>query len=142
MSNMNNINPFSNVIQTITYTTHGHPFTTAQAVGHFNNSDNTQPFAHIFSRVSPDLTTRVLNVTANPVTPEGATSSNTLDVGYGIATPLEQFEVNSLISISAPILGDIQLNLTNLSVYALIVAVLAISMHILANNSLKLVPSK
>lgn len=59
-----------------------------------------------------------------------------------INSPLEQFEVVSLISINAPIFGHLNLSLTNLSLYTIIVLTILISMQILGNNSLKLIPSK
>jgi F-type H+-transporting ATPase subunit a len=57
-----------------------------------------------------------------------------------IYSPLEQFEVTSLLSINA--IGDINLSLTNLGLYALITLFIILGMHIIANNSYSLVPSK
>ena len=59
-----------------------------------------------------------------------------------INSPLEQFEVINLISISAPIFGYLNISLTNLGLYSIIVLSLIVSMHILWNNNSKLVPSK
>ena len=59
-----------------------------------------------------------------------------------INSPLEQFEVTSLVGLSAPILGYFNLTLTNLALYSLLVFVLIIGLHLLANNNTKLVPSK
>jgi F-type H+-transporting ATPase subunit a len=59
-----------------------------------------------------------------------------------INSPLEQFEVTPFISINAPILGNFNLSLTNLGFYALIVVFLVLGLHIVANNSHKLIPSK
>lgn len=58
-----------------------------------------------------------------------------------LASPLEQFEVVSFINISAPILGYLNIALTNLGLYSLIVLVVITGMHLLANNEGKLVPS-
>ena len=59
-----------------------------------------------------------------------------------INSPLEQFEVTPFISVTAPILGDFNLSLTNLGFYALITVFLVLGLHIVANNSYSLIPSK
>nr|WBU10855.1 ATP synthase F0 subunit a [Malassezia vespertilionis] len=61
---------------------------------------------------------------------------------YFINSPLEQFEVTSLISLDLPILGTFHFSLTNLGLYSLISVFLLITYHILANNEHKLVPSR
>jgi len=58
-----------------------------------------------------------------------------------LSSPLEQFEVVNFISISAPILGYINISLTNLGLYSILVLFLVLSLHILGNNENKLVPS-
>ena len=59
-----------------------------------------------------------------------------------INSPLEQFEVTNLIGFNAPILGYLNLSLTNLALYSVLTLFLIISLHYLANNETKLVPSK
>jgi F-type H+-transporting ATPase subunit a len=59
-----------------------------------------------------------------------------------INSPLEQFEVTSLIGLNAPIFGYLNLTLTNLGLYSIIVFFLVIGLHILANNNTKLLPNK
>ena len=59
-----------------------------------------------------------------------------------INSPLEQFEVTSLIGLNAPIFGYLNLTLTNLALYCILVFFLIISLHVVANNNSKLVPSK
>lgn len=59
-----------------------------------------------------------------------------------INSPLEQFTVVPFFSVSAPIFGEFNLSLTNLGFYAIVVVFLVLSLHILANNSFKLIPSK
>nr|YP_009690304.1 ATP synthase F0 subunit a [Fomitiporia mediterranea]QEG57084.1 ATP synthase F0 subunit a [Fomitiporia mediterranea] len=59
-----------------------------------------------------------------------------------INSPLEQFEVTSLVGFNAPIFGYFNLTLTNLALYSFLVLFLVISLHIIANNNTKLVPSK
>jgi F-type H+-transporting ATPase subunit a len=58
-----------------------------------------------------------------------------------INSPLEQFEITNLISLNAPVLGYLNLALTNLGLYSLIVLFLVVSLHLVANNEGKLVPS-
>jgi F-type H+-transporting ATPase subunit a len=65
-----------------------------------------------------------------------------------VHSPLEQFEVVSLISLNAPIFGYLNISLTNLSLYSLIVFVLVISLHLAFKgtssetlNDTKLIPS-
>jgi len=59
-----------------------------------------------------------------------------------INSPLEQFEVTNLIGFNAPILGYLNLSLTNLALYSVLTLFLIVSLHYLANNETKLVPSK
>ena len=51
-----------------------------------------------------------------------------------INSPLEQFEVSSLLSLNAPILGYLNISLTNLALYSIIVLSLIISIKILYNK--------
>ena len=59
-----------------------------------------------------------------------------------INSPLEQFEVTNLLGLNAPIFGYLNLTLTNLALYCIIVFFLVISLHYIGNNNAKLVPSK
>jgi len=59
-----------------------------------------------------------------------------------INSPLEQFETINLIGFNAPIFGYINVSLTNLALYCIIVLILILSLHLYANNNNKLVPSK
>nr|YP_010977138.1 ATP synthase F0 subunit a [Daedalea dickinsii]WNZ34343.1 ATP synthase F0 subunit a [Daedalea dickinsii] len=59
-----------------------------------------------------------------------------------INSPLEQFEVSSLLSFNAPILGYLNISLTNLALYSIIVLSLIIGIHFMSNNENKIVPSK
>ena len=66
-----------------------------------------------------------------------------------IQSPLEQFEVINLISFSAPLLGYLNISLTNFSLYSILVFILVIGIHLLFkgtnfvdfNLDTKLVPS-
>ena len=59
-----------------------------------------------------------------------------------IFSPLEQFEVTSLLSFNAPILGYITITLTNLALYSLLILILILGLHYMGNNETKLLPSK
>nr|QKQ12912.1 Atp6 [Sparassis crispa] len=59
-----------------------------------------------------------------------------------INSPLEQFEVSNLIGFNAPILGYLNISLTNLALYSLLVLFIIVGLHYMANNDNKLVPSK
>ena len=59
-----------------------------------------------------------------------------------INSPLEQFEVTSLLGLNAPIFGYLNLTLTNLALYSVLVVFLIVAIHYLGNNETKLVPSK
>jgi F-type H+-transporting ATPase subunit a len=59
-----------------------------------------------------------------------------------VNSPLEQFEVTSLLSFNAPLFGYISLTITNLALYSGIIFSLIAGLHILGNNDTKLLPSK
>lgn len=57
-------------------------------------------------------------------------------------SPLEQFEVTSLLGLNAPIFSYLNLTLTNLGFYSILVVLLIVGLHYLGNNEYKLLPSK
>lgn len=59
-----------------------------------------------------------------------------------IHSPLEQFEVTNLIGLNAPLLGYLNLTITNLALYSLLTISLILSLQIFGNNNTKLLPSK
>jgi F-type H+-transporting ATPase subunit a len=59
-----------------------------------------------------------------------------------INSPLEQFEVTSLISLNAPIFGYLNITLTNLALYSFLIFFVIIGLHLLGNNENKLLPNK
>lgn len=59
-----------------------------------------------------------------------------------ILSPLSQFEVTSLIGLNAPVLGHLNLTLTNLGLYSLFVVFVILGLHYLGNNESNLIPSK
>lgn len=69
-------------------------------------------------------------------------NSNISDSHLLINSPLEQFEVTSLLGLNAPILGYLNISLTNLALYSLLVLFLIVAIHYSFNNDTKLVPSK
>ena len=59
-----------------------------------------------------------------------------------ILSPLSQFEVTSLIGVNAPILGHINISLTNLALYTIFILLIVVGLHYYGNNDYNLVPSK
>lgn len=59
-----------------------------------------------------------------------------------ILSPLDQFEVTSLIGLNAQILGIINLCLTNFSFYILLVLITIIGLHLYADNDSNLILNK
>jgi F-type H+-transporting ATPase subunit a len=57
-------------------------------------------------------------------------------------SPLDQFDIIDLISLDAPILGNIHISLTNIGLYLTIGAFLALSLNILATNNNKIISNK
>lgn len=56
-------------------------------------------------------------------------------------SPLDQFEIVPLITVRMPIVGSFVLALTNLGLYSVIVVILIMGLHVIANNGNRLVPS-
>jgi F-type H+-transporting ATPase subunit a len=56
-----------------------------------------------------------------------------------ILSPLDQFEVRSLLSLNAPILGNLNLSLTNIGLYLTIGTFLMLTLNLLATNYNKVV---
>jgi F-type H+-transporting ATPase subunit a len=59
-----------------------------------------------------------------------------------IYSPLDQFEVLSLLSFSSEILGIFNLSITNYALYVLYTITVVLSIHILGDNEFNLVPNK
>lgn len=59
-----------------------------------------------------------------------------------LSSPLEQFEVTPLISITAPVRGNFVLALTNFGLYAVITVIFVLGLHILGTNAHYLVPNR
>jgi F-type H+-transporting ATPase subunit a len=58
-----------------------------------------------------------------------------------IITPLDQFEIRDLISVSAPIFADVHISLTNISFYLIVCFLIILNFNIISNNSNRLVPN-
>jgi F-type H+-transporting ATPase subunit a len=61
---------------------------------------------------------------------------------FFILSPLSQFEVTSLIGLNAPILGHLNISLTNLALYACFILLIVVGLHYYGNNESKLIPNK
>jgi len=59
-----------------------------------------------------------------------------------ILSPLDQFEVRNLLSIDAPVLGNINVSLTNIGLYLTIGFFLFLSLNVLATNENKVISNK
>ena len=59
-----------------------------------------------------------------------------------IFSPLSQFEVTNLIGINAPILGNLHIDLTNLSLYSIFVVLIIVGLHVFGDNDNKIIPNK
>jgi len=57
-------------------------------------------------------------------------------------SPLDQFEVTSLLGFNSELLGIFNLSLTNFGLYILFTLAIVISIHYLGNNEFNLVPNK
>jgi hypothetical protein len=56
-----------------------------------------------------------------------------------IPSPLDQFEIRDLLSLNAPVLGNLHLSLTNIGLYLTIATFLVLTLNVLATNFNKLV---
>ena len=56
-----------------------------------------------------------------------------------VASPLDQFEIRNLLSIEAPIMGDINISITNIGLYLLISTFIIITASVLATNYNKII---
>ncbi|CAO1638553.1 unnamed protein product (mitochondrion) [Parajaminaea phylloscopi] len=61
---------------------------------------------------------------------------------FFINSPLEQFEVQSLIGMNFPILGHVHFSLTNLGLYTIITVFLVLAIHFISDNNKQIVPSR
>ena len=58
-----------------------------------------------------------------------------------VISPLDQFEIRNLISLNAPIFGNLSLSLTNIALYLIIGGYLVFMISLLSTNNNKIVPN-
>ena len=56
-----------------------------------------------------------------------------------ITTPLDQFEIRNLLSLDAPILGNLHISLTNIGLYLSIGTIFILGLNLLATNYNKVI---
>jgi len=54
-------------------------------------------------------------------------------------SPLDQFEIRNLLSLDAPILGNVHISITNIGLYLTVATILILSLNLLATNYNKVV---
>jgi F-type H+-transporting ATPase subunit a len=59
-----------------------------------------------------------------------------------IFSPLDQFEIRNLFSIDTPLLGNINLSITNIGFYMTIASFIAFTFSILATNYSRIAPNR
>jgi F-type H+-transporting ATPase subunit a len=62
-----------------------------------------------------------------------------IEWNHEIHSPLDQFEIRNLVSIDAPILADINVSITNISLYLTIATTIIIVLNIMSTNYYKIV---
>jgi hypothetical protein len=55
-----------------------------------------------------------------------------------IISPLDQFEVRNLVSLNAPVLGNLSFSLTNIALYLTIGGYLVLILNLMATNENKI----
>jgi len=58
-----------------------------------------------------------------------------------ITTPLDQFEIRDLVSVSAPLFADFYISLTNISFYLIVSFFILLNFNLMSNNLSRLVPN-
>jgi F-type H+-transporting ATPase subunit a len=56
-----------------------------------------------------------------------------------ITSPLDQFEIRNLLSLDAPVLGNLHISLTNIGLYLTMGTLIILSLNLLATNYNKVV---
>lgn len=56
-----------------------------------------------------------------------------------LISPLDQFEIRDLISLNAPILGNLSLSLTNIGLYLTLAGYLVFVLSLIGNNNEKII---
>jgi F-type H+-transporting ATPase subunit a len=56
-----------------------------------------------------------------------------------ITSPLDQFEIRNLLSLDAPILGNLSLSITNIGLYLTIAGYLVFILNIMSTNNNRII---
>jgi len=59
-----------------------------------------------------------------------------------IVSPLDQFEIRDLLSIDAPVLGNLHISITNIALFLIIGAFFILALNLLSTNSNKIISNK
>jgi F-type H+-transporting ATPase subunit a len=62
-----------------------------------------------------------------------------LNLNREITSPLSQFEIRDLVSLDAPILGNLHISITNIGLYLVLGAFFILMLNLLSTNYNKLV---
>lgn len=62
-----------------------------------------------------------------------------MNFSSNIISPLDQFEIRNLISLDAPVLGNLSISLTNIGLYLTLAGVLVFTISLLSNNNNRVV---
>ncbi|RYE13425.1 MAG: hypothetical protein EOP34_08860 [Rickettsiales bacterium] len=62
-----------------------------------------------------------------------------MNIFSNIISPLDQFEIRNLISLDAPVLGNLSISLTNIGLYMTIAGFLVFIISLLSNNNNRVV---
>jgi F-type H+-transporting ATPase subunit a len=65
-----------------------------------------------------------------------------LEENFETISPLDQFEVRDLISLDAPIMGNMHLSLSNIGLYLILATFLALNLNILASYFNRIVSNR
>jgi F-type H+-transporting ATPase subunit a len=65
--------------------------------------------------------------------------SNLTNLLREVSSPLDQFEIRNLLSIEAPVLGNMNISLTNIGLYLLISTFIILTTSVLATNYNKII---
>ncbi|RYE15978.1 MAG: hypothetical protein EOP34_00580 [Rickettsiales bacterium] len=62
-----------------------------------------------------------------------------MKTSLNLISPLDQFEIRDLISLNAPVLGNLSLSLTNIGLYLTLAGYLVFILSLIGNNNEKIV---
>jgi hypothetical protein len=62
-----------------------------------------------------------------------------MNVFFNVTSPLDQFEIRNLLSLDAPILGNMAISLTNIGLYLTIAGYLVLMLNLMATNNNRII---